>query len=137
MVLVPLLFYCSPLGVTSIRGVTNICDNHKGEEQKYKRWHSAILCYCIPNTLLARDARNTRSFFCETRKKVIKGRRGEILAYFSKGGEHIYSPRMPLPLVGCREPYAQKDIPSCFGTRNQSPALFCVMLQVEFILAIR
>ncbi len=69
MVLVPFLFYCSPLGVTPIRGVTNVCDNRKGEEQKYKHWHSAILCYCIPDTLLARDARNTRSLFCETRRR--------------------------------------------------------------------
>ncbi len=38
MVLVPLLFYCSPLGVTPIRGVINICDNHKGEEQENKHW---------------------------------------------------------------------------------------------------
>ena len=76
MVLVPFLLYCPPLGITPILGVTNICDKHKDEEQKYKHLHSVLLCYCIPDTLLARDARNTWSFFLrDAKKKVIKGHR--------------------------------------------------------------
>jgi len=46
-------------------------------------------------------------------------------------------PRMPLPLVNRREPHVQEDIPPCYGTRDQSPAMFCVTFQVMFILAIR
>jgi hypothetical protein len=61
MVLVPFLFYCPPLGVTPIRGVTNICDNPKDEEQKYKHLHGALLCYCIPDTLIDVSGRETNA----------------------------------------------------------------------------
>src|SRR6266566_9811409 len=55
MVLVPFLFNCPLLGVTPIRGVTNIGDNHKDEEQKYKHLHSALLYLAmyVSNTIIA------------------------------------------------------------------------------------
>jgi hypothetical protein len=57
VVLVPLLFYCSPLGVTPIRGVTNICHNHKGGEQENKHWQRAV-----PMVLVVTPSRVTQVY---------------------------------------------------------------------------
>jgi len=34
----------------------------------------------------------------------------------------MYFPCVSLPLVDCREPFAQEDIPPCYCARDQSPA---------------
>ncbi len=54
MVLIPFLFPCSPLGVGTIHHVDiSAHEDHEDEEHEYERWHNDILCWCIPDTLLA------------------------------------------------------------------------------------
>ena len=53
MVLVPFLGYCTPLGLMTKPHVAK--STNKDQEAEYQeddRWHSAILCCGIPDTLL-------------------------------------------------------------------------------------
>jgi hypothetical protein len=53
MVLVPFLGYCAPLGLMTKPHVAK--STNKDQEAQYQeddRWHSAILCCGIPDTLL-------------------------------------------------------------------------------------
>jgi hypothetical protein len=57
MVLVPFLFPGSPLGVIPIRHVTKgAYKDHEDKEQEHKLLHTALLCCCISDTLLAQDS---------------------------------------------------------------------------------
>src|SRR5579864_6604055 len=69
MILISSLFPRSPLGVTIDHEAKSAGEDYEDEDQEYERWHNDILCCCIPKTFLARDARNTCPFSCETRGK--------------------------------------------------------------------
>jgi hypothetical protein len=53
MVLVPFLFPRSPHGFTVHHEAKSASEDHEDEDQEYKLLHNAILCCCIPDTLLA------------------------------------------------------------------------------------
>jgi hypothetical protein len=75
MELVPSLFHCclcSPFGLVTKRHVAkSASQDHEGEYQEYERWHIDILCWCIPDTLLAHN--DERAFRCL--RPPLKGER--------------------------------------------------------------